>query len=111
MRTSGRAERRKHVARLKNKRKNYWGYPTVWSAGVWEPSQFSCAPKPMDARQLGKVVQYPASCSCSGCCNARRSPWMNEGERTRDELRGFANYREQLDEVYEDEEAQKASDA
>ena len=105
MRTSGRAERRKNIARLKNKRKNYWGYPRISWEDTPRPRE------PMDARALGKVVQYPASCSCAGCCNARRAPNMNAGERTLDELRGFANYREQLDEVYEDEEAQKASDA
>jgi hypothetical protein len=106
MRESGRAERRKDVARLKKNRKTYWGYPRLSYEDAPRPRE------PMDERALGKVVQYPASCSCAGCCNSRRAPNMNGGERTRDELRGFANYREQLQEVSdEDEEAQEASDA
>jgi hypothetical protein len=93
-----RAIRRHHIARLKKKRKNYWGYPTFWYPGVIE-DRFGRAPQPMDARQLGKVVQYPASCSCAGCCNARRAPSLNGGALTRPELRHWQNYREGLEEI------------
>lgn len=95
-----RAVRRHHIARLKKKRKNYWGYPTVWQAGIFEPDRFSRAPQPMDARQLGKVVQYPQACSCQGCCNVRRAPYMNNGiGLTRQELCHWQSYREGLEEV------------
>lgn len=64
-----RAERRAQVARLKAKRKSYWGYPNRWTNCVDEPPG---PPAEMDARQLGKVVQYPQACSCRmGCGNAR----------------------------------------
>ena len=47
-----RALRRHHAARLKKNRKNYWG-------GITQ------------IKQLGKVLQYPAHCSCPMCGNAR----------------------------------------
>lgn len=84
-----RAVRRHHIKRLKKARANYWGYG-------WRDQQ-------MDARQLGRLVQSPQACSCAGCGNARRNPWTglfgSEGKYTLDEQRGFANYREQLDET------------
>lgn len=57
-----RAERRAQVARLKAKRKNYWGYGLAkpWRSG------------PMPPDTLGKVVQHPQACSCMGCGNQRR---------------------------------------
>lgn len=58
-----RAVRRHHIERLKAKRKGYWGYPHHY--GIWAPEQ-------MDARQLGKVAQYPQPCSCRGCGNQRK---------------------------------------
>lgn len=58
-----RAERRAQIARLKAKRKTYWGYPDRYG---------SKAPVPMEARRLGMVVQNPQVCSCyMGCGNAR----------------------------------------
>ena len=84
-----RAVRRHHIARLKQKRKHYWGYGRRVEHG--ESS--------MNAMQLGKVVQYPQVCSCGGCGNARRWPWMNEAEHTLQERRYFDQYREQLDEL------------
>ena len=61
-----RAERRAQIARLKAKRRYYWGYGNTWSRpteGVDE----------MSPTQLGRVVQYPQACSCPmGCGNARR---------------------------------------
>jgi hypothetical protein len=106
-----RAIRRHHIARLKKKRKNYWGYPTVWQWGVWEPNRFSRAPQPMDARQLGKVVQYPAVCSCEGCCNVRRAPHMNGGTGlTYREMCHWQNYREGLEEVENKNEESQAAE-
>lgn len=59
-----RAERRAQTARLKAKRKLYWGYGRSWGA---EP------PEQMRPDQLGKVVQNPQACSClMGCGNARK---------------------------------------
>lgn len=93
MREGNRAIRRFHVARLKKKRKNYWGYPTRWSRPY---DALPSAPVEMDKQQLGKVVQYPQACSCAGCCNVRRAPNMNGGEYTLQERRYFENYKEQL---------------
>ena len=84
-----RAVRRHHIARLKQKRKNYWGYGHRVEYGN----------AVMSAAQLGKVVQYPQACSCPGCGNARRHPGMNYAEHTLQELRYFGQYREQLDEL------------
>jgi hypothetical protein len=58
-----RAERRAQTARLKAKRKHYWGYGHAYGQeGVSE----------MSPTQLGRVVQYPQACSCPlGCANAR----------------------------------------
>ena len=60
-----RQERRNQVERLKAKRKNYWGYPSRIGPDTEPRVQ-------MDAKQLGKVVQYPQVCSCSGCGGQRR---------------------------------------
>jgi hypothetical protein len=95
-----RAVRRHHIARLKKARKNYWGYPNRYGTPRDEAPN---APEGMNAAQLGKVVQYPQVCSCASCCNVRRCPWMNYSERTRDEQRGFQNYREGLDEIFSGE--------
>jgi hypothetical protein len=92
-----RAQRRQDIARLKRNRNNYWG-PDRWSARHNAPP---VAPTPMAPAQLGKVVQYPKSCSCAGCCNVRRAPNMNEGGRgwTRQETRHWHNYLEGLAEL------------
>ncbi len=68
-----RAVRRHHVERLKQTRKGYWGYDRPRTVG----------PAEMCAKALGKVVQYPASCSCTMCGNSRK--WF--GQRTTQELR------------------------
>lgn len=97
-----RAIRRHHIARLKKARKNYWGYPNRWA---YKFNELPRAPEPMDARQLGKVVQNPQMCSCAGCCNVRRNPWSAAGDgRTWQEKRHWHNYREGLAEVVDKEE-------
>lgn len=58
-----RAVRRHHIARLKDKRKFYWGYNRNWGRSGIEA---------MSAQQLGRVVQNPQVCSCTGCGNQRR---------------------------------------
>lgn len=64
-----RAERRAQTARIKAKRKSYWGYPHRYWCGNDDPP---CPPKQMDARRLGMVSQTPHPCSCPmGCGNAR----------------------------------------
>ena len=93
MREGNRVIRRFHVSRLKKKRKHYWGYPSSGRIAYDAPP---VKPVEMDDSQLGKVVQYPQACSCAGCCNVRRAPNMNGGEYTLQELRYFANYKEQL---------------
>lgn len=56
-----RAVRRHQVARLKQKRKNYWGYGRAYGRET----------EVMNPAQLGKVVQYPHPCSCWMCRNNR----------------------------------------
>ena len=58
-----RANRRHQTARLKKARKLYWGH-----GGSSYTTYDTMTPK-----QLGKVVQYPAVCSCFMCGNARRT--------------------------------------
>jgi hypothetical protein len=53
-----RSERRHHIERLKETRKTYWGYGRRGET--------------MSAAQLGRVVQHPQSCSCTGCGNPRK---------------------------------------
>ena len=55
-----RAVRRHHVSRLKYNRKIYWGH-----------GRCSYSSGPMTPKQQGKVVQYPAVCSCTMCGNPR----------------------------------------
>lgn len=83
-----RAVRRHHIDRLKQKRKFYWGYYRTnnwWS----EPPNAVMAPD-----QLGKVVQYPQACSCSGCGNQRKY----QG-RPAKELCDFITLKEGIDHV------------
>lgn len=67
-----RAERRHHIERLKEARKNYWGFGRPRTIG----------PDHMTPKQLGQVVQHPQSCSCSGCGNDRRHSWNKAACRT-----------------------------
>jgi hypothetical protein len=80
MRTTNRAIRRHHIARLKKTRKHYWHYPDRFSGLPDEPPG---PPQEMDEKQLGRVVQYPQICSCAGCCNVRRAPNMSDGHHGR----------------------------
>jgi hypothetical protein len=67
-----RAERRHHIERLKEARKHYWGYGNPRAIG----------PDKMTPKQLGKVIQHPQMCSCSGCGNQRRHSWFKSERRT-----------------------------
>lgn len=98
MRQGSRSERRHHVERLKKFRKHYWGFPLRWTE---RPGEKPVSPVEMSPEQLGKVVQYPQACSCACCCNVRRAPNINAGERTMQERQHFANYKEQLEELEE----------
>ena len=80
-----RAVRRHHIARLKAKRKFYWGYNRSWG---------QVANEAMSPKQLGRIVQYPQACSCCGCGNQRRY----EG-RPLNEQCDFISLREELDEL------------
>lgn len=53
-----RGERLAKAKDLKKARKHYWGY----GQNGYE----------MDNRQLGRVVQYPRSCSCAMCSTGSR---------------------------------------
>lgn len=68
-----RAVRRHHVERLKEKRRVYWGFPSR--------TTMSQAREPMDRMRLGKVVQYPTTCSSPWCCG---NPRLREGDTYRD---------------------------
>jgi hypothetical protein len=100
MRTTNRAIRRHHVQRLKHKRKSYWGYPR------YTRSVLDFPPVPdeqMPPRVLGQVVHTAQCCSCSGCGNPRRHSWFKAEMRTVQERRWLIQYREQLDELTEDD--------
>lgn len=60
-----RAVRRHHVARLKVKRKSYWGYHRHYGAETREV---------ISPKTLGRVVQNPAVCSSYCCGNPRHFP-------------------------------------
>lgn len=74
-----RAERRSQTERLKAKRKLYWGRQYDGS---------------MDARQLGKVVQYPQVCSCWMCANVRalEGPTLKERIHMYDHKEGIMSF-------------------
>jgi hypothetical protein len=57
-----RAERRRQIARLKKARKLYWSYDY----------EMRYRGRIMPKSTQGKVVQYPAACSCPMCGNPRR---------------------------------------
>lgn len=81
-----RAVRRHHIDRLKQKRKFYWGYRSNnWGR---EPNAV------MAPDQLGKVVQYPQACSCSGCGNQRKYEGRPHKERC-----DFITMKEEVDHV------------
>jgi hypothetical protein len=92
-----RAVRRHHVARLKHKRRNYWGWDRRQSTPFDQVPQ---APEPMPVALLGKIVATPQMCSCLGCGNQRHNTagWTP----TVQERRWLDQYREQLEEVEED---------
>lgn len=66
---SKRAQRRYHTVRLKENRKNYWA------------GKFKLFPT-----EIGKVVQYPAVCSCHMCGNPRKYSGNSSSGKTRAEL-------------------------
>jgi len=81
-RRSKRAIRRKHIARLKKARKNYYYWP--------EHS--------LDERQLGMIVNTVPMCSCWMCGNPRR----HLKELTIQEQKALLDTREQIELFYSD---------
>jgi hypothetical protein len=73
-----RSIRRHHRARLKEKRKRYWGYPRRWKGHEEE----------MSDHHLGMVVTTPHPCSCWMCCNERRIEGSPISERRHSEEDG-----------------------
>ena len=71
-----RAERLAQVKRLKNKRKNYYGFGRVYGKE---------GKSSMTAKQLGSVVQTPQPCSCFQCCNTRKLKGISFETRTAEE--------------------------
>ncbi len=100
-----RQERRNHVQRLRHNRRHYWGYP---NRNRVSPGDLPMAPQEMDACQLGKVVNNPQLCSCSGCGNPRRHSWFKGEMLTLQERRFLKQYKEQLDESTEDVEGRQS---
>jgi hypothetical protein len=92
-----RAVRRHHVARLKHKRKHYWGWPNRYKQAF---DDLPRTPVEMPPRILGQVVNTTQLCSCLGCGNQRHNTagWTP----TIQEKRWLVQYREQLDEAEED---------
>lgn len=74
MKDMKRADRRHHIARLKETRKHYF-VVTWWS-------------EEYRGKRLGIVVQHPKMCSCMGCGNPRK--WF--GDRTIAELRDLDRF-------------------
>lgn len=72
-----RALRRHHVKRLKRKRASYY-----WWWGENDP------------KRIGKIVNTPCMCSCSGCGNPRRQGW--DEKRTIQERKHFLDSIEDL---------------
>lgn len=64
-----RASRRMHAETLKKRYKKY-------SSKVTDPD---------DPKQIGKVFQCPAACSCTMCCNDRRNPYAKSEKLTTQE--------------------------
>jgi hypothetical protein len=77
--------RRHHIERLKKARKYYWGYNNrnAW----WRDNQS------MSPRELGRVVQNPQTCSCSGCGNSRNHSWFKRECQTVQERSFFEAYK------------------
>lgn len=83
MKDMKRAVRRHHVARLKNKRKYYWGYQTkTILIGRLRPQDWNSSEYKMPADQLGKVLRTPAICSCPGCANSRKYLGLTLAEKS-----------------------------
>ena len=55
------AIRRHHIARLKKKRKNYWGRDIPRNTM-----------EPLTPRQLNMVVRYPKLCGCFMCSSKKK---------------------------------------
>lgn len=88
-----RAVRRHHVARLKAKRRHFWG----WSKKEVDHMHGLIISDHMPPNVLGKAVHTPQMCSCLGCGNQRHNTggWTP----TIQEVRWAHQYYEQLDEV------------
>ncbi len=91
-----RAQRRADYRRLKNKRKNHWGYGTNGWRGYWEHGL-----EVMSKRQAGMVVNTPAPCSCWMCCNPRHS--YMEKTLTRQELKAKDSFKDGVAEYFNDD--------
>lgn len=90
-----RAVRRHHVARLKSKRRVYYGWNRKEVDHMHGIILHDCIPP----RILGIAVHTPQRCSCAACGNVRRWPWMNYESLTIQERRWIEQYKEQLTEI------------
>ena len=90
-----RAQRRADYARLKNKRRNHWGY----GRDGWR-SYCHDGIKEMPNEVAGSVVNTPTPCSCYMCGNPRKNSWAHGMDRlTIQEQKAFDSYKAGLEEV------------
>jgi len=87
-----RAMRRHHYVRLKNTRRQHWGY----GKQGWRCSQYiTDVDMPKDV--AGMVTRTPTPCSCDMCGNPRRKGWDNP--LTIQERKAEEAYRYQIEEL------------
>ena len=90
-----RAQRRYQRARIKNNRRNYWGYGKY---GWRNYCNHGIEEMPKDV--AGWVTRTPTPCSCSMCGNPRHNVWQNKKERlTLQERKAFEAYKDNMEEI------------
>ena len=90
---STRAMRRHHYARLKNNRKQHWGYGNQNWRGTCQAEVVNMSPK-----TAGFVTRTPTPCSCYMCGNPRRAAWENP--LTIQERKAEEAYEYQIEELF-----------
>jgi len=69
---TARAMRRHHYARLKNTRRQHWGYGQQGFRSDCHHEIVEMSPA-----QAGMVTRTPTPCSCHMCGNPRKKEWLN----------------------------------
>ena len=84
--------RRHHYARLKNTRRNHWGYGKQGWRGIAEAGF-----EEMSKTVEGMVTRTPTPCSCYMCGNPRHYGWENK--LTIQERKAEEAYKYQIEEL------------